>query len=275
LNSRTKISTEMCAAQVQKLDLMTSPITFVKSVTKKKLGKDTWLTGGTYLADGRLVMADNNNNRLVQLDDEYNVVKQYKIDSKPRDVAAGHRDNEIYITVSNYIYKCTLDTKLTIVSRIKAPSDIWGIAVSGDNIIVGTRDAVVILTQDGSIVKSISKSGHNCYVAVSQTQRTMYHRDNNDIVCRTLEGKEIYKYQNQILNYPCGITIDTQDTLYICGFDSNNIHQVSSDGQRSRILLDKLHNITNPCSVIFNTHNNELIVTSGNEDIVCEIYRLS
>jgi len=276
LNSRTKISTEMCATQVQKLDLMTSSVTFVKSVTREKLGKETNFIAGTYLADGRLVMADLNNKRLVQLDDEYNVVKEYKIDDQPIDVAVGHIDNEIYITVSQgYIYKCTLDTKLTIVSRIKAPSFTWGIAVSGDNLIVGTPDAEVILTKDGSIVKSIPKSGYYGYVAVSQTQRTMYHRDNNDIVCRTLEGTELFRYKNQKLEAPRGITIDTQDTLYICGCDSDNVHQVSSDGQKSRILLDKLHYITQPWNVIFNTHKNELIVTSCNENTVFEIYRLS
>jgi len=119
---------------------------------------------------------------------------------------------------------------------------------------VDTDNVEVILTQDGSVVKSIPKSGYWCYVAVSQTQPTMYYRDNNDIVCRTLEGKEIFKYQNQKLNYPCGIAIDKQDTLYICGHKSNNVHKVSSDGQRSRILVDKLHNITRPWRVLYSIH---------------------
>jgi len=130
---------------------------------------------------------------------------------------------------------------------------------------------VVILTQDGSTVKSIPNSGVACYVAVSQTQRTMYHKDNNEVVCRTLEGKEQFRYQHQQLKDPRGIFQDKNICLYISGRGSHNVHQVSLDRERSRILLD---NIYCPLSVVFHPRQNEFIVTSNDEDTVFEVYRL-
>jgi len=91
----------MCAAQVEKCDFMTSQVTFVKAVTRRELGAKTFFIGGTLLNDGRLVMADFKNNRLVELDNKYNVVKEYKIDGIPTDVAAGNNNNEVYIAVNN------------------------------------------------------------------------------------------------------------------------------------------------------------------------------
>jgi len=278
LTSRTKIHTTMSAAQVQKQDMMTSSVTFVKAETTRKLGQNTFLSGGTYLADGRLVMADYQNRRLVQLNEEYNIVNEYKIDHKPMDVTAGNNDEGIYITVfdglDDFIYKCTLDTELAIISEIRAPSGTLTITVSGDNIIVGTHTAIVILNQDGSTVKSIPKSGVNCYVSVSQMQGAMYHKDNNEIVCRTLEGKEQFRYKHQQLQDPGGICQDQNNCLYICGTQSHNVHQVSPDGKRNRILLEKLHNISMPQSVVFHPQKNEFVVTSNHEDTVLEVYRL-
>jgi len=62
--------------------------------------------------------------------------------------------------------------------------------------------------------------------------------------------------------------------VYVCGFDSKNVHKISSDGLRSRILLEKLHIISDPYGVLFNTQSNELIVTSVRENTVFEVYRL-
>jgi len=191
LQTTTKLSTALCAAQVEKFDFMKSQVTFVEAVTKRELGVNTWFIGGTYLNDGRLIMADFNNKRLVQLDNKFNFVKEYKIDGKPTDVAAGNNSNEVYIAVNgNSVYKCTLGTDLKVKNKITSPSGTYGLAVTSDNIIAGTYSEVVYLTHDGSTVKTIPMSNPDSYVAVSQSCRSLYHTDRNAIVSWTLEGKK-------------------------------------------------------------------------------------
>jgi len=101
LISRTKINTRMSTAPVQKQDLMTAPITIV---IRRILGQNTRCTGSTYLADGYIMIAAYKNRRLVQLNEEYHIVKEYKI-------VGQHMDVNVYDGRKTFIFKCTLDTE--------------------------------------------------------------------------------------------------------------------------------------------------------------------
>jgi len=118
----------------------------------------------------------------------------------------------------------------------------------------------------------IPKSGDYCYVTISHN--SIYYNDENNIVCWTLTGEELFKYQHKLLEDPFGICLDVNSNVYVCGNYSQNVHQISSDGKKSRILLDTLQSISCPCCVILHPQRNELIVTSYNEDTVFEVYKL-
>jgi len=278
LNSCAKMSTATYAAQVEKHDLMTSSVVFIKNITREQLGNGTFFIGGTFLSDGSLLMSDYKSNRLVRLDNNYNIIKEYNVDYDVTDVTTGSNDNEIYLAVGNKsIYRCTLDTNLIVQDKIAVEGSLWGVAVIDDKIIAGTVTSVTVLTKDGKTVKSTATAGGNCYVTVQKRQNTctMYYRDGNAVVCREMNGKILFRYQNNKLNCPIGNCLDKQSNLYVCGLNSKNVHQISSDGQRSRILLNKLHDISDPWTVIVHPHRNELIVISHGEHTVFEVYRLS
>jgi len=270
----------MCEAEIHEQDWMTAPITFVKAVTREKLGENTRFLSGTILKDGRIIMSDDKNNRLVQLDENYDIVKEYKIEEKPHAISAGHNANELYLAYNErYVDLCKLDDGLALVRRIETKAGTDGVAACGDNVAVANGMEMDILSQDGTMIQSFPQKGYFCYIATSLTKRTCYYKNKNAIICRTWEGKELFKYKHQELTEPRGICLDMSDNVYVVGTPSDSdengiVHQISSDGQKGRILLEKLRCFDSPYHIIFNPATNELLITSYNEDTVFEVYKL-
>jgi len=271
-----KTNSDSCA-QVHKIDLLSTQITLERVVTQRDLGIGSMsLTGGTFLDDNHLVMADHNNKKLLEFDQDFRILYQHKIDFMPCDIAKGIRNREIYVTSnSNYVYKCTLQTNMKIVSKFKGPlSNTWSIAVCGENIVIGTKNGVSVLSEVGSVLHTIPYNAKMfiTYVTTSQRLHALYHYDDQSVVCRSLEGEEMFRYTDSQLITPRGICLDQQNNVYVCGGVSQNVHQISSDGKKSRILIEKLHKILTPRFVLFHPYKDMLLICSYKEETVFEIY---
>ncbi|XP_021344289.1 RING finger protein 207-like, partial [Mizuhopecten yessoensis] len=165
----------------------------MKSVLSKDLvGRQViLLTGGTFVDENKLIMADCNNKRLLMFDENYNYIKQYAINGCPTDVARGNKSNELYVSVYNKeILRCSLASgHLDVIGKTECPTLTCGVALLDEKLLVVTSDTIKVLEADGQEVNSvlITTTGTTCIAACSQ--RHMYfHRDNNSVVGRTLDG---------------------------------------------------------------------------------------
>ncbi|XP_060067096.1 RING finger protein 207-like [Ylistrum balloti] len=248
------------------------------SVQSKILGgrQAILLTGGAFVEDKWLIMADCNNKRLLLFDEDYNYLKQYAINGCPTDVARGCKPSELYVAVYNKeVLKCSFASgHLDIVGRTSCPTLTCGIDILDGKLVVVTTETVKVLEIDEPEINraQITTTGATCIGACSQ-RHLYYHRDDNSVVGRSLNGREVTRYAHPHLRDPVGICSDSFGHVLVCGYQSGNVHEMAPDGTRGRVLVKKLHQIKHPWAVIVHPSGREFVVTSCKETTAFEVYR--
>lgn len=83
----------------------------------------------------------------------------------------------------------------------------------------------------------------------------------------------LYSYSNDILKSAGGVAVDHQGNIYVCGYRSSNLHQISPGGTLVKILLE---NLSQPLAVTVEPFGERLAVTettSSRQNFV-QIYQL-
>lgn len=262
---------------IQWEDVWTRSLSVIKSVEASSLGGITkpYLSSGVFTDDGELLLADYKNRRILLFDNGYSYVQKFKLDGNPMDIAKDNTTDQLFIALKeDGILVCTFqNSQLTIIRRITSPTATWGICFHGNTRVAGTDKCMRVLGLDGLDIRSMSKTGGDTYVALSASGQTIYHKDCNVIVGRRLDGVEVFRYSRPALVYPVGLGLDRQGNVYICGRESKNLHLVSGDGLRDRILLARLAGITKPYGIVVHPHRQEVVITSNKEDMAFEVYK--
>ncbi|KAK3083467.1 hypothetical protein FSP39_023445 [Pinctada imbricata] len=61
-----------------------------------------------------------------------------------------------------------------------------------------------------------------------------------ELYCITMDGTPVFTYSHDKLQDTRGVTVDHAGYIYVCGFSSKNVHQLSHDGKLQRIIFDNL-----------------------------------
>ena len=70
---------------------------------------------------------------------------------------------------------------------------------------------------------------------------------------------------------PVGISLDYEGNIYVTSFISNNVHQLTPDGQLNRILLNKDDGIKEPRAISLQKYNNRFVVCDSAGVKLCEL----
>ena len=83
----------------------------------------------------------------------------------------------------------------------------------------------------------------------------------------------LFSYSNDILKSAGGVATDHEGNIYIAGYRSANVHQLSPGGSLIKILL---HNLCQPLAIALEPYGEQLIVTetSTNRQNFVQIYKL-
>ncbi|XP_053386240.1 E3 ubiquitin-protein ligase TRIM71-like [Mercenaria mercenaria] len=184
-------------------------------------------------------------------------------------------DNKVAVTFpcERMIRLITFSESMSVVNAddITVRKGYYGIAYSNNNLIVSTMGPVTVqvLDMSGRIVRTIDKDSMGkplftqpWYLAISPDHTTIYVSDSsrNTVPSMTFDGKVKAIYKDGQLNGPCQLTVDESGTVYVCGSGSNNVHQLSSDLNKVKILLNESHGMNYPVSVAYCQNNNRLYV---------------
>ncbi|XP_033731665.1 uncharacterized protein LOC117321301 isoform X2 [Pecten maximus] len=262
-----------------RIDVWTGSLSLVKSVHKPSiLGYITpYLTGVVFIEGEGLLAADYNNKKLILFDDSYEYIRHYDVDNGPIDITRGFEQNELLMTQMNgSVIRCTFQNRVlagsTSIGKKDCVGMVWGIDTLGDNILIGTDYSVEISTSDFKQVSPIPKRGNSTYVAASP-MGLFYYSEEDVIVCRSRDGKEVFRHMCKGIKELRGITLDQDGNVYVCGMESGDIHLISHDGSRERVLLSRMSGITRPYAVVLHPTRQEIIVTSWRENVAFEVYK--
>ncbi|XP_053386247.1 uncharacterized protein LOC123539239 [Mercenaria mercenaria] len=272
---------------------------FVPRKSKQKLTAflDCFRLGKIPLMDlceynGFLVAVESDYKRILLLDPaKKRILSKFTTSSPPVQSAALNR-NRIAVTLpaeGKIRILCISDLEvLEKSSDIKVEQDCWGIAYSKnqDCLYVSYTEPdsrITIIKETGEIIRVLDKdiSGNNLfilplYIAFNFDETSFYVSDTGrDIVIKTsLEGKVETVYKDKDLKCPRGIAVDENGAVFVCGLDSNNVHQLSPDLSKIGIVIESKA-ITWPLSVaICNSRASKCLFVGSIHSLDIKVYSL-
>ena len=152
-----------------------------------------------------------------------------------------------------------------------------GITSHQNNLFVafrGKKPCVKILNIAGAVLQTIqtNSQGQNLFVApeyisLSTDGRTFYVSDNNQntVTSYNVTGGQINFYKHGELKCPQGLTVIENEFLFVCGWGSETLHEISGMCEHIQIVLDGKDVGGSPCTVLYNRTNNRIYIGYGNK----------
>ncbi|XP_061180278.1 uncharacterized protein LOC133188809 [Saccostrea echinata] len=260
--------------------------TFMKDMVATHLGdlngkspSDTfhpWFTDGIFLPNGSLVLADFKNKKIKCFDNQDVLVSELALDYQPWGVAL-FEPNVLVITMPDRpelrFITITDDNKMEL--RENALETIAGchsIQVEDDKLTIACSTEVRVASKEGKVEKIIQIKDRGTRYAHRTSDGTFSYTNKSALVC-IKDNAEVMHYSDKELRSPRGFAVDREGNFYICGMDSNNIHQVRPSGSLVKLLLHSKSGIRNPYAIDFEVSTNRFFVTQMDCEIV-KMYRL-
>ncbi|XP_033757656.1 transcription intermediary factor 1-alpha-like [Pecten maximus] len=231
-------------------------------------GRDCDAAGIVYLPDDHIVVGDCNNNKIKLFTASGKGLDEMKVTGHPIDmccvdddtIAAAIVNSEIHIIKANH-------ANLTLSSKIKLSIEAgpYGITYSNEAFTVSTPTDVYRVSKDGVSTKIASYS-NDCYHLTCDprtghiygSQRTS--EDGNVAVYRLSDSKLTSISKVGLLKYVFGVDVDGDGNVYVCGWESDNVVQMSGDGTNVRELLTSLNGVDKPRAI--SVCGNKFVVTN-------------
>ena len=240
-------------------------------------------TGSEFLANGYLLLADNSNKKIKMFDKRYKCVSVLSLPSLPWDLAVTEQEMAaVTMPDRKTIQFMSTHQKLTPKHSIHVHKNCWGICHHRDNLIVSCwcREGaeVDIMDINGNVrhvIKTIEGIPFHTpwYVAVNCDVIHVSDWGTFTVPSVTVSGSAVQTYRNRSLQGPLGMTFDPEGNIYICGRDSNNIHQLSPGGAMKQIVLSEKDDVREPLSVCHCPNDDRIVVTSWMSDKI-SIFKL-
>lgn len=238
------------------------------------------LKGAAFLHDGRIILADYDNQNVKLFDSKLYRGSFLRLSSGPWDVeVTGTKEVAVTLPFESKIQFISITDQMKATRAIKMDMDCYGIVCRNQELIVVCNDyligpAVQVVSLTGRVKQTIDtdKSGHRIltdpyYLTVTPTGKLIYVADKDRIVCMDRHGNVTSVYQESSLRNARGIDIDHEGNLYVCGYMSNNVHQITMHGIDFRCLINK-EEVWDPWSVRFSENNGTLLITSDASDSI-------
>lgn len=221
------------------------------------------VSGITILDDKRLVFCDVLASKVHVCDANdvliYSILSPYA----PWDIAAIPGTTRAVMSSRNEPYIQFIDfNRREIIKQIEVhQSEGYGIAASNDSIFVGTEKEIHVLDRNGMFKRTVPlKHGQGPigYISYSSNGH-IYYSNNDEVYCIALDGDLVFSYSSPRLRGPR--KIHDVGNVYILGFYSQNIHQITSTGRFVDILLDD--KIYEPNGLCFSKDVSKVYIANG------------
>ncbi|XP_021354998.1 transcription intermediary factor 1-beta-like [Mizuhopecten yessoensis] len=242
---------------------------------------DCLARGVVYLPDGRIVVGDRNNKKFKLINDAGDVVDELKLDGDLWDLCmVDNTTVAAAIPSPGGIRVVTVTpSKLTLSSVINTNKQCYGITYRDGEFIVSTGSEVCSVKKDGTTKTLYRYTGDVCALSHDPKDGQLFIAHRTNRTGRTAIGRlsTDNKYTDVlnvgVVKYAYGVDVDMEGNVYVCGYGSNNVVQMSGDGTNVRELLTAADGITQPLAI--SVCGNKLVVSnlSGQRDSI-QVFQL-
>jgi hypothetical protein len=256
--------------QQVKLDRSQTLTEFIKEdEVKLNRGVPYMLTGMAVTSDNKLLLCNYYSDKKVYIYKDYKTYEdEISLTSKPYCITVVPCTDKAVVTLpdeeSIQFINTTNNTKD---NKINIGEWCYSVTAVKDKIYIGGRDKVIILNIDGSLVREIATHGDNNNLLYNErNDQLLLRQKDGRLCCINLDGHVIYRYD---ISGDCGLAVDQQGHVYICGLHSDDIHRLSPDGTFRDIVLSKHDGVDKPRSITFNNDFTKLfIINNGGKTVL-------
>ena len=217
------------------VDLM---VAIPELVWQGKAPDDAVVSDAIFISGGRLLLADKSQPRLLLIDEGGKFLTWIDHDRtvfrmdffRGEEALLSFRDERIVQKMDPEHYKFGEKIPLQFPCRVASRCN--------DGFVYGTSEKVVYkFDMKGRSNKVCSCLNPYCIKAFDADHIFYANYSDHTLHCVTSNGTQKFLYDPPDLIHPFSLDVDYQGNIYVLGLTSLNLHQVSFDGKRSRILL--------------------------------------
>ena len=248
---------------------------------------DPLISGCTVMPNGHVVLCDYQNNKIKLLDSSWALTGSLLLPD-PWDISIVDGNNVIVTSLNTkQLQYVQVFPQLKAGQFIQLDKKCWGIHVCGGEIYVTCHYShgegeVRVFGRDGELRRrlGINKDGSLKftmpeYITVNPSGEKIFVSDyiTATITCMTSDGRVVYSYNDNDMEYPRGLYCDSGDNILVCSVESNNVQVITADGKKSRTLLTNSDGLYQPHSIVYRETDDTLVVGCS-ADSMC-LYKLT
>ena len=231
-----------------------------------------WITGSDLLTCDILALTDWNNDSVKLVDLHTDAITScLQLADEPRDLTCMD-SNTMVVTCCTNLTFVKFDGNLSVMKKISMEDGCHGITSHQNKLFVTftRKPSVKILNSAGAVLQTIqtNSQGQNLfvnpqYITVSTDGRTFYvsDYDQQTVTSYNVTDGQINVYRHGELKCPKGLTVIENKFIFVCGWLSHNLHEISGLCEHIQIVLDRKDVGGWPCTVLYNRTNNRIYIS--------------
>ncbi|XP_045212848.2 uncharacterized protein LOC123563843 [Mercenaria mercenaria] len=228
------------------------------------------------LPDGTILLTDFSNNKVKRLDLNYSMKDHFGLDAIPTAICCIGKSQ---VAVKLYNGKILFISVGSTLSKTRCITivggNLHGMALYAEELWISTGDGVNVYNTTGTLIKSIDKDQNDKVIFNSVTQH-MTASGNNIIVtdwsdgaiCINKDATVMMELRDKRLKGSCGLCVSDDGTVFLCGYNSNNIVMFSSDGKCLGELIAADAGLKKPISLCYDSNKHCIITTCHMSDTI-------
>ena len=219
-----------------------------------------------------LLITDLMNRQVIKYNDNYVYLSSLSLPTMVSDITSMGQDIvEVASLQSDGIYLINIKT-MTLTKTIKVSTDIYGLQYVEGEFITAYSSTLTWFSTEGLRLRD-SKNHTEAWLVRSLGKNSYICADGANAVSYTKDERKQFTYSSPTLTHPRGIDVDVEGNVYIIGLNSNNIHQITSEGEHIRTISTKDFGISQPWVLRFQPNSAVFLLTSytTGKVLICKI----
>ena len=219
-----------------------------------------------------LILTDSINKQVIKYNENYVYLSSLSLPKGLSDITSMEQDTvAVASAYCDDIYLINIKT-MTLTKTINESTDIYGLQYMEGEFITAYRGRLTWLSTEGLRLRD-SKNHREAWLVRSLGKNSYICADGYNAIFYTKDERKQFTYSSPILSFPRGIDVDVEGNVYIVGYNSNNIHQITSEGKHIRTISTKDFGISQPWVLRFQPNSAVFLLTSygTGKVLICKI----
>ena len=219
-----------------------------------------------------LIITDLINRQVIKYNENYVYLSSLSLPKELSDITSMGQDTVAVASLqSDGIYLINIKT-MTLTKTINVSSNIYGLQYVEGEFITAFCGTLRWLSTEGLRLRD-SENHREAWLVRSLGKNSYICADGKHAVSYTKDERKQFTYSSPTLSNPRGIDVDVDGNIYIVGYKSDNIHQITSEGKHVRTISTTDFGISEPWVLRFKPNSAVFLLTSFNtgKAVICKI----